>query len=441
MNTNEKYNIRRKVARRELFGYLLPPGNDSGGKIALAILYIALAVYLLICLLVNKAKSADGGMLAQIMVNALSDIIPMYLLIGGIALAVYWFIPHDRKDVQEDLISIGLVNSASTPPYLRRRRRDKDNPDVVIWEFSNYGIPLEDWKDSQSKIETTLNVNIVDIRYGIDKRQVLVYAVSAETQLPSMLEWENKHLSPKDFVLVLGKSLTGLVWIDLNKVPHILIGGSTGSGKTILLKLLLLQALKKGADVYIADFKGGVDYGRFWHRNATLCFDISSLIKMLTELAQELDYRKALLRETDCANISEYNKQTGENLRRIIFACDEVAELLDKTGLSAEQKKLVQVIESKLSLIARQGRAFGIHLILATQRPDANILTGQIKNNIDYRVCGRADNVLSQIILDNADAADLIPKDIHGRFLLNDGTVFQGFWFDEDGLDSSIRQN
>ena len=107
---------------------------------------------------------------------------------------------------------------------------------------------------------------------------------------------------------------------------------------------------------------------------------------------------------------------------------------MDRTGLTKEQKELVGKIESKLSIIARQGRAFGIHLILATQRPDAGILPGQIKNNIDCRICGRADNVLSQIILDNTDAADQIPKDARGRFLRNDGVMFQAYWFNEQKL-------
>ena len=111
-----------------------------------------------------------------------------------------------------------------------------------------------------------------------------------------------------------------------------------------------------------------------------------------------------------------------------------MAEILDKTGLTKEQKDKVSLIESKLSVIARQGRAFGIHLILATQRPDANILSGQIRNNIDCRVCGRADNVLSQIILDSTAAAEQIPKDAAGRFLLHDGSIFQAFWFDDTEL-------
>ena len=119
----------------------------------------------------------------------------------------------------------------------------------------------------------------------------------------------------------------------------------------------------------------------------------------------------------------------------VIFAVDEVAEILDKTGLDKAEKEQVARIERSLSTIARLGRAFGIHLLLATQRPDANILSGQIKNNIAYRVCGRADNVLSMIILDNTDAANQIPSDARGRFINGDGTVFQGYWFNESILE------
>ena len=113
------------------------------------------------------------------------------------------------------------------------------------------------------------------------------------------------------------------------------------------------------------------------------------------------------------------------------MACDEVAELLDKTGRSREEKEIIEEITGCLGTIARQGRAVGVHLILATQRPDAKVLEGQIKNNIDCRICGRADGVLSQIVLDSTEASDAIPKDAQGRFLMADGTVFQGFWSDE----------
>jgi len=192
-----------------------------------------------------------------------------------------------------------------------------------------------------------------------------------------------------------------------------------------------MQCIKKGANVFIADFKGGVDLLYVWHGRCEIITSETELLNTLTTLVDELEYRKRLLKSADCPNINEYNKKTGAALRRMIFACDEVAEVLDKTGLDKQGKERVAQIENKLSTIARQGRAFGIHLILATQRPDANILAGQIRNNLDCRVCGRADNVLSQIILDSTAASEQIPKDAQGRFITHDGTVFQGYLFDE----------
>ena len=129
-----------------------------------------------------------------------------------------------------------------------------------------------------------------------------------------------------------------------------------------------------------------------------------------------------------------WHKMTLPILNIDIFLFRSGRVIQDKTGADSERKKLLAQIENRLSTIARQGRAFGIHLILATQRPDATVIPGQIKNNMDFRVCGRADNVLSQIILDNTSAAEQIPKNARGRFITGDGTVFQAYLFDEGQL-------
>ena len=252
--------------------------------------------------------------------------------------------------------------------------------------------------------------------------------------MPEKLEWKDSYLSPDSFVLTLGESYTGPVTVNLAHIPHILLGGSTGSGKSVLLKLLLMQALRKGAEVYIADFKGGVDFPKVWHEKCRMCFAEEDLCNILDRLVEELERRKSALKALGCPNIDAYNEIAERPLQRLIFACDEVAEVLDKTGADSERKKLLSQIESRLSTIARQGRVFGIHLILATQRPDATIIPGQIRNNMDFRVCGRADSVLSQIILDNTSAAEQIPKDARGRFITGDGIVFQGYLFDEGQL-------
>lgn len=228
----------------------------------------------------------------------------------------------------------------------------------------------------------------------------------------------------------MGESRGGQEIIDISTTPHILIGGGTGSGKSLLLKLMLYQSYFKGAKITLADFKGGVDYPSVWHDKLNIIDDPLLLNEKLEEMLQVLEGRKKLLIDSSTSNIWEYNKQADKPLERIIVACDEIAEVLDKTGLGKEEKQLVLSIESKISTIARLGRAFGIHLILATQRPDADVIKGQIKNNLGFRICGKADKVLSQIILDNQEGAE-IPQSSKGFFATNYGTKFQAYYLDE----------
>lgn len=371
------------------------------------------------------ARPLDGLLQLSLLALTVLGVTGILLSLGG---------PQGSLKTREALRKAGLTNHAGEVPILVAKAQGMDRPRLTVWIFDPCGIPLEEWEDKQNRLEAALNITIARMSWAMGRERICLYAVPAKGDLPERLLWQESYLSPASFVLVLGEGLAGPVTVDLTRVPHVLLGGSTGSGKSVLLKLLLMQALRKGAQVAIADFKGGVDFPDIWHRRCRMCFQEEDLLDLLTELVEELENRKKLFRRAECPNLDRYHQVTGVYLPRWIFACDEVAEVLDKTGLSKEEKELVSQIESKLATIARQGRAFGIHLILATQRPDANILPGQIKNNIDFRACGRADNVLSQIILDSADAADRVPKEIPGRFLLLDGTLFQAYWFDENEL-------
>ena len=407
--------------------------SDAPVKLIFLVLYILGAVLIWNAQADIAAAAENIEYISPVAEFVAKNIFATYLIIAGIAVTILILTPIGKRSVQDQLKSIGLVNHSDEVPMLKKRYKDKQNPRISVWEFTSQGIPLKDWKSKQADIETILDLTIVKMKNGSGKSRVLLYAVPAVSDLPELIEWKDEFLSKQSFILNLGESFTGPVTVDLARVPHILLGGATGSGKSVLLKLLLMQANKKGAKVCIADFKGGVDFPPIWHKNCRMCFEEQSTLELLTELTEELEHRKQLLKTSGQPNIDHYNAVTGENLPRYIFACDEVAEMLDKTGLTKEQKETAAKIESKLSMIARQGRAFGIHLILATQRPDANILHGQIKNNINFRICGRADNILSQIILDNTSAADQIPEDAQGRFILHDGTVFQAYWFDDTG--------
>ena len=133
-------------------------------------------------------------------------------------------------------------------------------------------------------MESALNINIVSIEQGANNRTVRLRVVSASGALPAMLPWANCYLNRDDFVLVLGRGLAGLVTVNLATTPHILLGGSTGSGKSVLLKLLVMESIKKGAVVCVADFKGGVDYPAVWHEHCRVCFTLEELVPLLDEL-------------------------------------------------------------------------------------------------------------------------------------------------------------
>ena len=431
MRKIEKQKLHQRTSIREHLPRLSST-SDAPVKLILILFYLMGGILVWKNQQVIANSTGNMDYLSPIAGYALEHIFGTYITFGLIIVPILIFLPLDKRAVQDQLRNIGLVNHTDMVPELKRKYKDKENPRITIWEFSSQGIPLKVWQDKQAAIETALDITIVKMKYGSGKSRILLYTVPARTDLPEVINWNPKFLSIESFILVLGESFIGPVTVDLVKIPHILLGGSTGSGKSVLLKLLLMQAIQKGAQVCISDFKGGVDFPPVWHEKCRMCVDEETTLELLTELTDELKRRKKLLATAGQSNIDRYNAATGEQLQRYIFACDEIAEVLDKTGLTKEQKETVSKIESRLSVIARQGRVFGIHLILATQRPDANILSGQIKNNVNCRICGRADTVLSQIILDNTSAAEQIPKDARGRFLLHDGTVFQAYWFDEN---------
>ncbi len=366
-------------------------------------------------------------------------VILLLSLTAALSLALLWAWggPWQAGRVQDNLLRIGLVNEAGEPPTLLSVNRHPSNPDIQIYTFFSRGLPVSTWMDRADKIQSSLNGTITDLCYNNDNQNVQLSLAPPSVKLPNNILWTDSMDSPKNFELILGIGPAGPVTLDLSHTSHVLIGGSTGSGKTVLLKLLLRQAYVKGAKIYIADFKDGIDYlSDFWQTCCTFCENLDGLQEILNTFQNARKERGKLFKKYHCNNIDEYNAIRGSYpMHRMIFACDEAAELFDKTGKSKEDRQRLEAISNQFESLARVGRAYGIHLILATQRPDANVMPGQVKSNIDYRICGRADAILSEIILGSRMAADFIPKNAHGRFVLNDGhdddittaTVFQAY--------------
>jgi S-DNA-T family DNA segregation ATPase FtsK/SpoIIIE len=354
----------------------------------------------------------------------------LYLVVALILLAI-WGIPKGYYAIANDLCRAGIVNYAEEPPLLIQRTSQDGQHEILIF-YAN-GISKSVWLDerTQENAETALNAYIIDAEPVDGLKYVAVSTIPATYRLPTCIEWDNCYICSGP-VLNMGVAIDGPVTVNLESVPHILIGGSTGSGKTILLKCLVAQCIAKGYQVIISDLKGGADYGSYFRQHCHIALNTADTLEKLKATVNELLRRQALFNQYQIKNLEAYNRMYESPLPHLIFACDEVSQLLDKTGLDKEAKQVVVEMEGYLSTIARQGRSVGINLMLGTQRPDANVLSGQIKSNIDCRVCGRASQVLSQIILDSSEASTEISKSAHGRFLTMDGKLFQAYKYDVD---------
>lgn len=327
------------------------------------------------------------------------------------------------------------------PKYVSKEARDKE----VIYSFYSVGLDQDDWKAYKSKLEQAFDCKIIKIGYAPKTRQIMqMYTIPANSDLKTNLIWSNDYIREKDFEIVLGVALLEDVIVDLNKTPHALIASVTGGGKSVLMRCILWQCIKKGARAYMIDFKGGVEFGREYEQYGEVFTERQEALAMLKDLTKENALRLKLFREVGVKNLAEYNEMfPNSQLCRIVILTDEVAEMLDKTGLRSESKRIYYELEKELSTLARLGRAPGINMILATQRPDANVIMGQIKNNLPIRISGRmVDDPTSKMVLGNTEATKIDEK-AKGRFMYNAGAdtyEFQGYLFTENFLEKGAFQ-
>ena len=128
--------------------------------------------------------------------------------------------------------------------------------------------------------------------------------------------------------MAVGECVMGQVSFDLNKTPHVLVAGETGSGKSVILHVLLWQMILKQAKVIMLDFKGGVEFGLDYEAYGEVITDREQAVKVLEELVKENQLRLQLFRQYRAKNIAEYNEKTDSRLCRIGVFCDEIAEMM-----------------------------------------------------------------------------------------------------------------
>ena len=305
-------------------------------------------------------------------------------------------------------------------------------PTVTLYEIvPEAGIRVASIKKLQDDI--ALNLSALGIRIIAPMPGKGTIGIEVPRKNPAMVSMRSVIASQKfqntdmDLPVVFGKTISNEIFMaDLTKMPHLLMAGATGQGKSVGINAILTSLLYKKHPSelkfvmvdpkkvelslyskierhYLAKLPDGDD---------AIITDTHKVINTLNSLCVEMDQRYDLLKNAFCKNIKEYNKKFTERklnpenghryLPYIVLVVDEFADLIMTAG---------KEVEIPIARLAQLARAVGIHLIVATQRPSVNVITGMIKANFPARAAFRViSSVDSRTILDSPGADQLIGK-------------------------------
>lgn len=296
--------------------------------------------------------------------------------------------------------------------------RTYTGPVVTTFEFK----PAPNVKVSkilglQDDLAMALKAQTIRIQAPIPGKDVVGIEVPNEdTQtiyLKEMLDSEIFQNSKSPLTMILGKDIVGKPFVtDLKKLPHLLIAGTTGSGKSVGINSMILSLLYKNSpdnlrlvmiDPKMLEFSM---YNDIPHLLTPVITKAVDAINALANMVSEMERRYTLMAKTKTKNIENFNEKAQKEglptMPYIVIVIDELADLMMTSGKD---------VEYSIARLAQMARASGIHLIVATQRPSVDVVTGLIKANLpsrlSYKVGQRID---SKIILDSMGAESLLGR-------------------------------
>ncbi|EAL0007743.1 DNA translocase FtsK [Campylobacter upsaliensis] len=292
-------------------------------------------------------------------------------------------------------------------------------PVVTTFEFR----PSADVKVSrilnlQDDLAMALKARSIRIQAPIPGKDVVGIEVpNEETQtiyLKEILQSEVFRNSKSPLTIALGKDIVGNAFVtDLKKLPHLLIAGTTGSGKSVGINAMLLSLLYRNSpktlrlmmiDPKMLEFS---IYNDIPHLLTPVITDPKKAVNALSNMVAEMERRYRLMAEAKTKNIENYNEKVrlsgeAEELPFIVVIIDELADLMMTAGKD---------VEFYIGRLAQMARASGIHLIVATQRPSVDVVTGLIKANLPSRISYKVGQKIdSKVILDAMGAESLLGR-------------------------------
>lgn len=296
--------------------------------------------------------------------------------------------------------------------------RTYTGPVVTTFEFKPApNVKVSKILSLQDDLAMALKAQTIRIQAPIPGKDVVGIEVPNEdTQtiyLKEMLESEIFQNSISPLTMVLGKDIVGKPFItDLKKLPHLLIAGTTGSGKSVGINSMILSLLYKNSpdnlrlvmiDPKMLEFSM---YNDIPHLLTPVITKANDAINALSNMVGEMERRYTLMAKTKTKNIENYNEKAQKDglatMPYIVVVIDELADLMMTSG---------KEVEYSIARLAQMARASGIHLIVATQRPSVDVVTGLIKANLPSRLSYKVgQKVDSKIILDSMGAESLLGR-------------------------------
>ena len=291
-------------------------------------------------------------------------------------------------------------------------------PLVTTFEFKPAAnVKVSKILNLQDDLAMALRAETIRIQAPIPGRDVIGIEIPNDSfdtiYLRDILESELFQTSKSPLTIALGKDIVGNPFVtDLKKLPHLLIAGTTGSGKSVGINAMILSLLYRNdpdslklmlIDPKMLEFS---IYNDIPHLITPVITDAAKAIAALANMVGEMERRYKLMAESRTKNIDNYNEKAKakghEPMPFIVVIIDELADLMMNGGKD---------VEYSIARLAQMARAAGIHLIVATQRPSVDVVTGLIKANLPSRLSYRVGQKIdSKVILDAVGAETLLGK-------------------------------
>jgi hypothetical protein len=254
------------------------------------------------------------------------------------------------------------------------------------------------------------------------------------------------------YEIPLGLGTQGEVSVDLTKTPHMLICGSTGSGKSVLQRNLVFHCIQHndmwrflGVDVKRVEL---TPFKRYKKTVLGIGANLEDGVEIVRYAKEVMETRYEEMEAKGVNHFSNLLDENGKPPYAIMLMVDEAFMFLSLEGAKTDEGKMRDQLHGEAAVmlgeIARLGRASGVHLVLATQRPDATVIKGELKANLDIRIAaGRLDATPSSMVLDSG-AATQLPGHIKGRGIVRfggDQHQFQGYFAEQDWIEEFLQAN